>query len=107
MIRGSTTIVELMQRYPDGRAAELMAQLNWPCRVCGGGYDEPLACAAHRHKNSPKAVLEAFRALDEPGGPSPELIERARSKVAPRRRQLAFGAQATPVAVTSGRGTGP
>jgi hypothetical protein len=105
LIRGSTTIVELMELYPDGRAADLMTQLNWPCRVCGGGYDEPLACAAHRHKNSPKAVLEAFRALDDPGGPSAELIGRARAKVSPRRREIAFRAQRIPVVDSSAPGT--
>jgi hypothetical protein len=36
--------------------------------------------AAKRHRNSPRAVLEAFRALDDPGGPSEDLIARAAEK---------------------------
>ena len=29
-----------------------------------------------------RAVLEAFRSLDEPGGPDPELVRRAATRVA-------------------------
>jgi hypothetical protein len=36
--------------------------------------------AAKRHRNSPRAVLEAFRALDEPGGPSEQQVLRAAEK---------------------------
>jgi hypothetical protein len=79
-IRGSTTIVELLRRYPDGRAASLMARLAWPCARCGGAFHEPLTMAAKRHANDPRAVLEAFRALDA-GGPSDEQVERAATKV--------------------------
>ena len=79
-IRGSTTIVELLRRYPGGEAARLMGRLAWPCAHCGGAFHEPLTMAAVRHKNSPRAVLEAFRALDA-GGPSDEQVEAARRKV--------------------------
>ena len=81
-IRGSTTIVELLRRYPNGEAARLMSRLAWPCAHCGGAFHEPLTMAAKRHRNSPRAVLEAFRALDEPGGPSDELVARAARKIA-------------------------
>ena len=79
-IKGSTTIVELLRRYPDGRAARLMSRLHWPCAHCGGAFHEPLTMAAKRHANSPRAVLEAFRALDE-GGPSDEQVEAAARKL--------------------------
>jgi len=79
-IRGSTTIVELLRRYPGGEAARLMSRLAWPCAHCGGAFHEPLTMAAVRHRNSPRAVLEAFRALDA-GGPSDEQVEAARRKV--------------------------
>ena len=36
--------------------------------------------AAKRHRNSPRAVLDAFRALDDPGGPSDEQVARAAEK---------------------------
>jgi hypothetical protein len=57
-----------------------MSRLAWPCAHCGGAFHEPLTMAAKRHRNSPRAVLEAFRALDEPGGPSEELVARAAQK---------------------------
>ncbi len=76
-IRGKTTIAEILRRYPDGRAARLMARLNWACAMCGVASCEPLAMAAKKHKCSPLAVLEAFRALDEPDGPNEELIAQA------------------------------
>ena len=79
--RGSTTIVELLRRYPNGDAARLMARLAWPCAHCGGAFHEPLTMAATRHKNSPRAVLEVFRALERDGGPSDEQVARAAEKV--------------------------
>jgi hypothetical protein len=80
-IRGSTTIIELLRRYPDGEAAKLIAELSWACAHCGGAFHEPLTLAAKRHACDPRTVLEAFRALDEPGGPSPELVQRAAIRV--------------------------
>lgn len=76
-IRGKTTIAEILRRYPDGRAARLMARLNWACAMCGVATSEPLAMAAKKHKCSPLAVLQAFRALDETDNPDEELIEKA------------------------------
>lgn len=67
--------------FPGGEAARLMSRLSWPCAHCGGAFHEPLTMAATRHANSPRAVLEAFRALAEPGGPSEELVGRAAQKV--------------------------
>ena len=83
-IRGSTTIVELLRRYPDGEAAQLMSALSWACAHCGGAFHEPLTLAAKRHACDPRLVLEAFRALDEPGGPSPELVARAATRATER-----------------------
>jgi hypothetical protein len=77
------TIVELLKRYPDGRAARLMSQLSWPCAHCGGAFKEPLTLAATRHGRDPRAVLTAFRALDE-GGPTEEQVEAARRRVSVR-----------------------
>ena len=79
-IKGSTTIVELLTRFPDGRAARLMSDLNWACAHCGGAFHEPLTMAAKRHGRSPRAVLEAFRAL-EGSGPTREQVEAARRMV--------------------------
>lgn len=62
--------------YPDGSAYQLMRQLHWACALCGFAPREPLAMAAKKHKNSPLAVLEAFRALEN-GGPTAEMITRA------------------------------
>ena len=81
-VKGSTTIVELLKRYPDGRAARLMADLNWACAHCGGAFHEPLTMAAKRHANDPRAVLEAFRALEN-GRPSGEQVAAAARKVEP------------------------
>jgi hypothetical protein len=81
-IRGSTTIVELLRRYPGGEAARLMSELSWACAHCGGAFHEPLTMAAKRHACDPRAVLEAFRSLDEPGGLDPELVRRAATRVA-------------------------
>ena len=79
-IKGSTTIVELLKRFPDGRAAQLMSELNWACAHCGGAFHEPLTMAAKRHARDPQAVIAAFRALDD-GQPDPEQIEAARRMV--------------------------
>ena len=73
-IRGSTTIVEILRRYPDGSAARLMSRLAWPCAHCGGAFHEPLTMAAKRHARDPRAVLDAFRALEDPGWPSDEQV---------------------------------
>ncbi len=62
-IRGSTTILELLRMFPDGRAAQLMSEIHFPCAHCGGAVREPLTLAAKRHKRDPRAVLDAFRAL--------------------------------------------
>jgi hypothetical protein len=80
-IRGSTTIVELLKRFPDGRAARLMSELNWPCAHCGGAFHEPLTMAAKRHARDPMAVLEAFRALEEDERPSDEQVAAAQRMV--------------------------
>ena len=81
-IRGSTTIRELMERFPDGRALDLMARLGWPCGHCGARSTEPLSLAAKRHGNPVRAVIECFRAL---GGAEPDaaVLEAARAR--PRR----------------------
>jgi hypothetical protein len=79
-IKGSTTIVELLRLYPGGEAASLMASLSFACAHCGGAFHEPLTMAAKRHRRDPRAVLEAFRSLEE-GGPSDEQVEAARQRV--------------------------
>ncbi len=79
-IKGSTTIVELLKKYPDGRAAQLMADLSWACAHCGGAFHEPLTMAAKRHGRDPMAVIEAFRALDQ-GGPTQDQLEAAQQMV--------------------------
>lgn len=81
LIRGRTTIAEILRRYPDGSAARLMSQLSWACALCGVAPNEPLAMAAKKHGRSPLAVLKVFRALDRPGGPSDDLVEAARRRV--------------------------
>ena len=58
-----------------------MAHLSFACAHCGGPFHEPLTMAAKRHRRDPRAVLEAFRAL-ETGGPSEEQIEAARRRAA-------------------------
>jgi hypothetical protein len=80
-IRGSTTILELLRMFPDGSAAKLMSEIQFPCAHCGGAVREPLTLAAKRHRRDPRAVLEAFRAL-EAGGPSPDQIDAASRRVA-------------------------
>jgi hypothetical protein len=79
-VKGSTTIVELLRMYPDGEAARLMAELALPCAHCGGAFHEPLTLAARRHRRDPRALLEAFRALEH-GGPSRAQIEGATRRV--------------------------
>jgi hypothetical protein len=81
VIKGSTTIVELMRMFPGGDAGRLLAQLQMPCAHCGGAFHEPLTMAAKRHRREPRAVLEAFRALEH-GGPDEAQIESARARVA-------------------------
>ncbi|MGE5273180.1 MAG: hypothetical protein ACM3QU_05305 [Verrucomicrobiota bacterium] len=80
-VKGSTTIVELLRMYPDGEASRLMSELTLPCAHCGGAFHEPLTLAAKRHRRDPRAVLEAFRALER-GGPTDEQVEAARRRVA-------------------------
>jgi hypothetical protein len=75
-------MVELLRRYPAGEAARLMSRLHFPCAHCGGAFHEPLTLAAKRHRRDPRAVLEAFRALEAPGGPSEEQVEAAARRVA-------------------------
>lgn len=67
--------------FPGGEAASLMARVSFPCAHCGGAFHEPLTMAAKRHRRDPRAVLEAFRALEH-GGPSPEQVEAAAQRVA-------------------------
>lgn len=75
-IRGSTLIITLMQRFPDGRAADLMAKLGWACAHCAALTHEPLALAAKRHGNPVRETIRCFRAL-EGGGPSAAMIAAA------------------------------
>jgi hypothetical protein len=81
-ITGSTTIVEILKRFPDGRAARLMSELSWPCAHCGGAFHEPLTLAAKRHACDPRAVLTAFRSLDAEGWPTPDELAAAKQRVA-------------------------
>jgi hypothetical protein len=80
-IKGSTTIVELLRMFPEGQAAKLLSQLQMPCAHCGGAFHEPLTMAAKRHRRDPRAVLEAFRALEH-DGPSDAEIDAALTRVA-------------------------
>jgi hypothetical protein len=79
-IKGSTTIVELLRLFPNGEAGRLMSTLVLPCAHCGGAFHEPLTLAAKRHRRDPRAVLEAFRAL-ETGGPNLEQVDAAKRRV--------------------------
>lgn len=81
-IRGSTTILELLRMFPDGRAAKLMSDIQFPCAHCGGAVREPLTLAAKRHRRDARAVIDAFRAL-EAGYPAEPLIEAARIRSDP------------------------
>ncbi len=67
--------------FPEGDAAALMARLSFACAHCGGAFHEPLTLAAKRHRRDPRAVMEAFRALEN-GGPSEEQVEAALRRVA-------------------------
>jgi hypothetical protein len=67
--------------FPGGEAVALMARLSLPCAHCGGAFHEPLTMAAKRHRRDPRAVLEAFRAL-EAGGASDEQVDAASQRVA-------------------------
>ncbi len=80
-IKGSTTIVELLRMFPDGEAGRLMAELALPCAHCGGAFHEPLTLAAKRHGRDPRALLEAFRALEN-GAPTAKQLEAARRRAA-------------------------
>jgi hypothetical protein len=66
--------------FPDGEVARLLAQLQMPCAHCGGAFHEPLTMAAKRHRRDPRAVIEAFRALDG-GGPTDAGIAAALARV--------------------------
>ena len=66
--------------FPGGEAAALLSRLAMPCAYCGGAFHEPLTMAAKRHARDPRAVLEAFRALEN-GGPSAEQVEAASRKL--------------------------
>ena len=78
-ITGSTTIVQLLERYPGGEAAELMSRLSWPCAHCSGALHEPISMAAKRHANRAGPVVRAFQALER-GGPSEVEIAEAATK---------------------------
>lgn len=78
-VHGSTTILQLLRRHPGGAAARLLSDLYWPCAHCGGAVREPLTLAARRHQRDPRAVLDAFRALDV-GYPDDALVEAARAR---------------------------
>jgi hypothetical protein len=67
--------------FPEGEASALMARLSFACAHCGGAFHEPLTMAAKRHHRDPRAVLEAFRALEH-GGPSDEQAAAAARRVA-------------------------
>lgn len=78
-IRGSTTILELLRMYPGGEAASLMSRIQFPCAHCGGAVREPLTLAAKRHQRDARAVLAAFRALED-GGPTDAELAAARTR---------------------------
>jgi hypothetical protein len=67
--------------FPEGQAAKLLSQLQMPCAHCGGAFHEPLTMAAKRHRRDPRAVIEAFRALEH-DGPSDAEIDAALARVA-------------------------
>ncbi len=76
-ITGSTTVVELLRRFPGGEAAALMARLAWPCAHCSGALHEPISMAAKRHANRAGPVVRAFQALERGGPSESELAEAA------------------------------
>jgi hypothetical protein len=67
--------------FPDGEAALLLSRLRMPCAHCGGAFHEPLTMAAKRHRRDPRAVIEAFRAL-EARGPDGDQVASALTRVA-------------------------
>ena len=74
MIRGSTTIVEILRSFPDGEAAELMRRLYWPCAHCGGALREPLTMAADIGMEATTSLEGAFAAAMERKGPDAKVI---------------------------------
>ncbi len=66
--------------FPEGDAAALMARLSFACAHCGGAFHEPLTMAAKRHRRDPRAVIEAFRALENKG-PADEQVAAALRRV--------------------------
>ena len=87
-ITGSTTVVELLQRFPGGEAAALMARLAWPCAHCSGALHEPVSLAAKRHANRAGPVVRAFQALASTAGRARRRSPRppANTRSAPTRR---------------------
>ena len=77
-ITGSTTIVDLLRRFPGGEAAGLMSRLAWPCAHCSGALHEPISIAAKRHANRAGPVVRAFQALEQGGPSEAEIAEAAR-----------------------------
>jgi hypothetical protein len=69
--------------FPDGEAVKLLSQLQMPCAHCGGAFHEPLTMAAKRHRRDPRAVIDAFRALEH-GGPDEDEIAAALRRVVAR-----------------------
>ena len=67
--------------FPEGQAAALMARLSFACAHCGGAFHEPLTMAAKRHRRDPRAVIEAFRALEH-GGPTEAEVQAGLARVA-------------------------
>ena len=65
--------------FPEGDAARLLSRLQMPCAHCGGAFHEPLTMAAKRHRRDPRAVIEAFRALEH-GGPTAEQLQAATAR---------------------------
>lgn len=57
-----------------------MAELQLPCAHCGGAFHEPLTMAAKRHRRDPRAMLEAFRALEH-GSPTEAQVGAALDRV--------------------------
>jgi hypothetical protein len=66
--------------FPDGDAAALLSKLQMPCAHCGGAFHEPLTMAAKRHRRDPRAVIEAFRALEN-GTPTDSQVAAALLRV--------------------------
>ena len=56
-----------------------MSAIQFPCAHCGGAVREPLTLAAKRHRRDPRAVLDAFRAL-EAGEPTSDQIAGAAAR---------------------------